>query len=52
MCLFAEEMKPPSANLQNGLFNEHSFKVFLYNYAALSKTEHEPQWRRAFERRT
>ncbi len=43
MCNFEDEMKPPSANLQSGLFNEHSFKVFLYYYFALSKTNHEPQ---------
>ena len=38
MCLFADEMKPPSANLQSGLLNVHSFKAFLYNYSALSQT--------------
>ncbi len=43
MCNFEDEIEPPSANLQSGLLNVHSFKAFLYNYSALSQTEHEPQ---------
>ena len=45
ICPFEDEIKPPCANLQSELFNEHSFKVFLYNYSAFSKTKREPQRR-------
>ena len=43
ICLFEDEMKPPSALLAERTFNVHLFKAFLYNYSVLSKTEHEPQ---------
>ena len=32
--------------------NEHLFNVFLYNYSAFSKTEHEPQGGEKSERRS
>ena len=52
MCNFEDKIKPPSALLAERTSNEHSFEAFLYYYSARSKTEHEPQRRRAYERRT
>ena len=43
MCDFEDEIKPPSANLQSGLFNIHSFKAYLLTEFVNSKTEREPQ---------
>ena len=38
MCDFEDEIKPPSANLQSGLFNIHSFKAYLLTEFVNSKT--------------
>ena len=43
MCDFEDEVKTAVRELAERTFDEHSFKVFLYNYSAFSKTEHEPQ---------
>ena len=52
MCQFADEIKTAVRELAERTFDEHSFEAYLYNYSALSQTEHEPQRRRAYERRT
>ena len=43
MCDFEDEVKTTVRELAERTFDEHSFKVFLYNYSTFSKTEHEPQ---------
>ena len=52
MCDFENEIKTAVRDYIADFFNAHSFKAFLYNYSAFLKTEHEPQRRRAYERRT
>ena len=43
MCIFEDEIKTTVRDYIADFFNEHLFKAFLYNYSALSQTEHEPQ---------
>ena len=43
MCNFEDEIKTTVRDYIADFFNEHLFKAFLYNYSALSQTEHEPQ---------
>ena len=43
MCQFADEIKTAVRELAERTFDEHSFEAYLYNYSALSQTEHEPQ---------
>ena len=45
MCLFTDEIKTAVRELAERTFDEHSFEAYLYNYSALSQTEHEPQFR-------
>ena len=43
MCNFEDEIKTAVRDYIADFFNAHLFKAFLYNYSALSQTEHEPQ---------
>ena len=43
ICNFEDGIKTAVRELVERTFNEHSFKAYLYNYSALSQTEHEPQ---------
>ena len=43
MCLFADEMKPPSALLAERTFNAHPLETYLYTVCVYSQTKHEPQ---------
>ena len=43
MCSFEDVIKNAIRELAERTYNEHLFKAFLYDYFALSKTEHEPQ---------
>ena len=52
MCDFEDEVKTTVRELAERTFDEHSFKVFLYNYSTFSKTEHEPQGGEKSERRS
>ena len=47
MCDFEDEIKTVVRELAERTFNENSFEAFLYYYPTHSKTEHEPQRRRA-----
>ena len=42
MCDFENEIKTTVRDYIADFFNAHLFKAFLYNYSALSQTEHEP----------
>ena len=52
ICNFEDGIKTAVRELVERTFNEHSFKAYLYNYSALSQTEHEPQGGEKSERRS